>query len=130
MIDHRSPLPQWIADLRGGKMLDANDAALQFWGMTREQFLAANFDRFFHPEEMPRWEEYVQKDVWGESGPWKCTRGDGAVFYCTVRWHMMQYQGVYCAFVFPLYAGDSPAAMAPLELDQSARGRTAGTSMD
>jgi hypothetical protein len=126
MISWSSPIPQWIADLQGRKMLDANEPALQFWGMTREQFLTAECDKFFHPEEMPRWESYIQEGRWGESGPWKCTRGDGTIFYCTVRWHMMECQGIYAALVFPLRAGTSPDTMIELDFKPQETSRRAG----
>jgi len=96
-------------------MLEANEAALQFWRMTRQQFLESKFDQFFHPEEIPRWEQYIDNQTWGESGPWKCTRGDGSIFYCSTRWQMIDYQGTECAFVFPLRSGDSPTSMVELK---------------
>ena len=119
MFSKTSHVPQWIADLRGRKMLDANDAALKFWRMTREQFLSSRFDEFFHPEEMTRWENFISLNRWGESGPWKCTHGDRTIFYCTVRWQMIDYDGKPCAVVMAVRAGDSIATMADLNSDQS-----------
>lgn len=64
MINRASPKPQWIADLRTRKMLDANEAALKFWRMTRKQFLTIGVEQFFHGDEVPRWQNYVnQKDL-------------------------------------------------------------------
>ncbi|MFZ0707209.1 MAG: PAS domain-containing protein [Candidatus Korobacteraceae bacterium] len=114
MFNPTSPIPQWLADLQRRKMVDANEAALQFWGMTREQFLNNDFDKFFHPDEMPRWEVFIEADQWGESGPWKCTRGDGTMFYCTTRWQMIDHNGRPCAFVFAVRAGGSPETMVEL----------------
>lgn len=114
MFNRASSLPQWVADLDRRRMVDVNAAALQFWGMTREQFLTSDFDKFFHPEGMGRWETFTQEDRWGESGPWKCTRGDGSVFYCTVRWQMIDHNAAHCAFVFPVRAGGSPESMVKL----------------
>jgi len=118
MFSKTSHVPQWIADLRAGRMLEANDAALEFWRMTREQFLTSKFDEFIHPEEMPRWEKYIKMDRWGESGPWKCTRGDGTIFYCWTRWQMIDYEGTQCAIVFPVRAGDSVGTMAELKFKE------------
>ncbi len=115
MFSSKSPVPQWIADLRAGKMLDANPAALAFWRMTREQFLSARFDEMIHPEEMPRWEKYIAAGDWGEAGTWKCIRGDGSIFYCVPRWQMTDYRGKQCAIVFPIRAGDSPDHMFELK---------------
>ena len=125
MFSRVSPIPQWLADLQARKMLDANEAALKFWRMTREQFLSVKVDDFFHPDEITRWENFVADNTWGESGPWKCSRGDGTIFYCTVRWQMTDYQGAYCAFVFPLRAGDSPTTMEEFQPERS-RGSSSG----
>lgn len=114
MFSRTSSIPQWVADLERRKMLEANDAALAFWGMTREQFLGSEFEKFFHAEEMPRFEAFIAADRWGESGPWKCTRGDGSIFHCSVRWQMIDYNGSQRAFVFPVRAGDTPATMVEL----------------
>ncbi len=111
MFHRTSSIPQWVADLEIRKMVEVNDAALEFWRMTREEFLTCDFEKFFHPEEMPRWKSFIEEDRWGESGPWKCTRGDGTVFYCTTRWQMIDHQGKQCAFVFPVRAGDAPSTM-------------------
>ena len=112
MIVRSSPIPQWVADLRALRMLDANEAALSFWRMSREQFLTLDVTRFFHSDERSRWHEFISRDKWGESGPWKCVRGDSSVFYCTIRWQMIDYEGTPSAFVFPVRAGESPSAMA------------------
>lgn len=109
MFNPSSPVPQWIADLEARKMLDANAAALSFWRMTREQFLTIPVEQFFHSDELPRWKKYIKNNAWGESGPWKCVRGDGSVFYCTSRWQMVDHQGRHCAFVFPVRAGETEA---------------------
>ena len=116
MFNRNSPIPQWLADLRAGKMVDASEAALRFWRMTREQFLTSEFHQFIHPEEMARWRAYVAKEKWGETGPWKCLRGDGSVFYCTTRWQMIEHEGRLCAFVFAVRAGETPNAMVDVKV--------------
>ena len=119
MFRHASPIPQWVGDLRSRRMLDANAAALKFWRMTLDQFRNLPMQNFFQPEEVPRWEKLIQEMKWGESGPWRCTRGDGSVFYCSIRWQMIDYRGIYAAFVFPLRAGDTPASMVELDFNDS-----------
>ena len=119
MFSYASPIPQWVGDLRQRRMLDANQAALSFWRMTYEQFVSQPMEHFFQPEEVPRWETFIEEMKWGESGPWRCTRGDGSIFYCTIRWQMIEYRGVYAAFVFPLRFGDTPASMAEMSFTQS-----------
>lgn len=128
MFNRNSPVPQWVADLEHRKMLDANDAALEFWRMIRQEFLTKDVELFFHADELTRWETYIASGRWGESGPWKCTRGDGTVFYCSTRWQMIDYNGVHCAFVFPLRSGDSPTAMVELQYQETKTRSTTGSS--
>jgi PAS domain-containing protein len=123
MISHTSPIPQWVGDLRARRMLDANQAALTFWRMTLDQFLNLPMEEFFQPEEVPRWETFIEEMKWGESGPWRCTRGDGSIFYCTIRWQMIDYRGVYAAFVFPLRAGSTPDDMVDLHFTETSSNR-------
>lgn len=119
MFSHVSPIPQWVGDLGARRMLDANQAALRFWRMSLDQFLNLPMEEFFQPEEVPRWENFIEEMAWGESGPWRCTRGDRSIFYCSIRWQMIDYRGVYAAFVFPLRAGDTPTSMIELDFSSS-----------
>src|SRR5581483_8925148 len=99
MFRKASRVPQWIVDLDERRMLDANEAALEFWRLTHEEFLARPVQEFLHPSELARWKKYIATGKWGESGPWKCVRGDGSLFYCFARWQMVEYRGTYCGFV-------------------------------
>ncbi len=107
MFSKKSQVPQWIVDLHALAMLDANEAGLKLWRMPLEQFRSTPPVKFFHPDEIPKWKRYIESGVWGESGPWKCIRGDGSIFYCTVRYQLIEHEGREVAFVFALRAGDS-----------------------
>ena len=50
MFNPTSSIPQWLTDVEQRRMVDANEAALGFWAMTRKQFLTSDFDKFFHPQ--------------------------------------------------------------------------------
>jgi len=123
MFRHASHIPQWVGDLHTRRMLDANRAALDFWRMTRDQFVNQSMEQFFEPEAVPRGETFIGEMKWGESGSWRCTRGDGLVFYCSVRWQMIDHRGVYAAFVFPLRAGQTPTHNGKVELHRCEIGK-------
>ena len=119
MFSKTTHIPQWVVDLRARCMVDVNDAALNFWRMTREQFLTNSVETFFHPDEMPRWEAFIKANRWGETGPWRCRRGDQTEFYCTVRWQLIESEGNDRAIVFAVRAGDSVANIADLKYSAS-----------
>ena len=114
MFSHKSTVPQWIVDLKELVMLDSNEAGLKLWRMSIDQFRSTAPEDFFHPDGVPRWIQYLKTQAWGESGPWKCIRGDGTIFYCTVRYQLIDHKGKQVGFVFALRAGESLETIASL----------------
>ncbi len=56
---HALPVPVWAYDLQSLRILDANPAALAFFGHTREQFLALNLDAVWPSSERQRFTEII-----------------------------------------------------------------------
>ncbi|RWY53915.1 PAS domain S-box protein [Mucilaginibacter gilvus] len=48
-----SPLPAWVADINNFRFLDVNNAAVQHYGYTREEFLSMSLDVIRPVEEIP-----------------------------------------------------------------------------
>jgi PAS domain S-box-containing protein len=113
MISNRSPLPQWCSDAKSTLLVDANDAALRFWGYDRDQFIGMPATRLLCEEELPKQLEAANLDRWGETGPWKCRRADGTVLYMTVRWHRGNYRERYCDCVYLVAVGESIESLKP-----------------
>jgi PAS domain S-box-containing protein len=49
-----NPLPMWVVDLATRRFLAVNDAAVRFYGYTREEFAAMTSDEIRPPDDLPR----------------------------------------------------------------------------
>jgi hypothetical protein len=107
VISSSSSLPQWCSDAESTLLVDANDAALRMWGYDRDQFIGMPATRLLCEEELPKQMEVAKRNVWGETGPWKCRRNDETLFYLTVRWHRAMYRGHLCDCVYVVTVGES-----------------------
>lgn len=56
-----SPLPMWVYDLDTLKFLDVNNAAINSYGFTREEFLAKTIEEIRPIEEIPVLEKELEK---------------------------------------------------------------------
>jgi hypothetical protein len=107
-------VPQWASDAKTTLILGANEAALKLWRYPRDKFIGLPATNLLCAEEVPRAEKLKHINLWGETGPWKCTRGDGSVFFMRVRWQQIIYSGQLCDYVFCTEMGDSLETMQPL----------------
>lgn len=57
---HALPVPVWAYDLQTLRILDANPAALTFFGHTREEFLALHLDAVWPASESARFSEVIE----------------------------------------------------------------------
>jgi hypothetical protein len=106
-------VPQWLSDPKTNLLLDANDAALQFWRYSREQFIGLPATDLLSADEVPRSEYLKHRNLWGETGPWKCRRGDGSLCFVKVRWHQIMYNGHLSDFAFLTALGENLESLQP-----------------
>ena len=128
LIEYSSPIPMWYSDAETEQIVDANDAALQFWRYDRSQFIGMRATQLLEAEELPRQKKAAQRNLWGETGPWKCRRGDGSRLYATVRWQRITHMSRLCDFVFVATAGDSLTSLERLLGRQPASNRSGAHS--
>jgi len=69
MLFEHSPLPMWVVDMENLRFLGVNQAALEVYGYSREQFLAMSADEVRLPEEGESFGAFLRR----ESG--EVTRG-------------------------------------------------------
>jgi PAS domain S-box-containing protein len=58
---HFSPLPMWVYDKETLKFLDVNDAAIEHYGYSYEEFLAMDITKIRPEEEMPALQKSMRK---------------------------------------------------------------------
>jgi PAS domain-containing protein len=107
LVDYTSAVPMWCCDADTSRVFDANEAALRFWRYEREHFIGMPSTNLLCPEELARQAKLAKMNLWGETGPWKCRRGDGSILYVKVRWQRAMSGKRVCDFVFLSGVGES-----------------------
>lgn len=95
MIFEKNPLPMWICDLERFRFLDVNDAALQHYGYTREEFLRMTIEDIGPEEDMTRLRAAL-RDLRSDDrlfGIWRHRKKDGGVFDVEVMANEVFLQG-------------------------------------
>lgn len=89
------PHPMWVYDLDTKRFLAINDAAVQHYGYSREEFLSMTIDQISSREETERLKRCLDH---GErerlySGVWRHRKKDGSVLYAEVISHALKFEG-------------------------------------
>ncbi len=91
-----NPHPMWIYDLETLRFLAVNDAAIDCYGWSREEFLAMTVRDIRPAEELPRFLEAVAEAGRGglrRSGVWRHLRKDGSVMLVEISSHHLEFEG-------------------------------------
>lgn len=90
-----NPQPMWVYDLETLGVLAVNDAALDQYGYTREEFLAMNITDFRPAEDVPELLEVVRRERSGisHSGIWRHIKKSGELFCADIRSHQIDWAG-------------------------------------
>jgi PAS domain S-box-containing protein len=121
MIDHSSAVPMWCSESETGLIVDANDAALRFWGYARESFIGMPATRLLCDDELKRQRKLTRTAIRGVTGPWKCRRADGSIVIVTVRWERTTKRDKSHDMVTLHSAGDRAETLTRV-VDTSAKG--------
>lgn len=94
---HLSPQPMWVYDLETLRFLDVNQAAIQQYGYSRDEFLSMTIKDIRPKEDIPKLERLVDESKQHEShafqGEFRHLRKNGDLIYVDIRSNIMQYQG-------------------------------------
>ena len=95
---YKSPLPKWIYDQETLQFLEVNEAAVQSYGYSQEEFLRMTIEDIRPPEDRER----LRRDVAGiETRPetytndnknWRHVRKNGEVIFVEITAHPIQYE--------------------------------------
>src|SRR5689334_13947267 len=66
VLFERSPLPMWIFDAQSLRFIDVNDAAVERFGWTRQEFLKMTADALYPAEGVAAFQEYRKRITRGE----------------------------------------------------------------
>jgi two-component system cell cycle sensor histidine kinase/response regulator CckA len=81
LLFESNPQPMWVYDLETLRFLAVNEAAVQHYGYSREEFLAMTVKDIRPPGEVPALLELLARPASGleKAGTWKHRRKDGSV---------------------------------------------------
>lgn len=89
------PVPMWIYDLENLRFLDVNNAAIQKYGYSREEFLKMTIKDIRPEEDIPLLLENIKKprNEYQESGPWRHKLKNGEIIFVEITSHTINYNG-------------------------------------
>ncbi len=90
-----NPHPMWFFDPSTLAFLEVNEAAIQHYGYSREEFLSMTIKDIRPPEEVAMLLDDLAQDHGGvdNSGEWRHTKRDGSIIHVQIASHEIQYQG-------------------------------------
>lgn len=100
----KNPLPMWIYDVRTLQYIEANEAALELYGYSKNEFLAMNIFDVKAEEEKERLKNILLQAEDNEKsmyrlGEWKHLKKNGNVICVDVVVSKMNYQGIEAGLV-------------------------------
>jgi PAS domain S-box-containing protein len=96
LIFDGNPTPMWVFDQETLAFLEVNDAAVQHYGYSREEFLAMKLTDMHPPEDGPALIEYLQgasSRRMGLAGVWRHRKKDGTLLDVEMKWSPIQFRG-------------------------------------
>jgi PAS domain S-box-containing protein len=90
-----NPLPMWVYDLDTLCFLDVNEAAVQHYGYSREEFLSMTIAAIRPSEDVPRLLAGIEPDREGRrsAGVWRHCKKDGSIIDVEIVAHPVPFAG-------------------------------------
>ncbi len=100
LFEH-NPHPMWIYDLETLGFLAVNQAAINHYGYSEDEFLSMTLQDIRLPEDMPRLLGAIAKVSTGFSVPeiWRHCKKDGTHIFVDVSAHTLDYQNRKCELI-------------------------------
>jgi PAS domain S-box-containing protein len=96
-----NPLPMWVYDLETRRFLEVNDAAVDHYGYSRDEFLKLCLPDIRPPDDVSALEKNLAQarpDL-ENSGPWRHRLKSGRIIYVDITSHLMEWGGRRAALV-------------------------------
>jgi diguanylate cyclase (GGDEF)-like protein/PAS domain S-box-containing protein len=94
------PHPMWVHDPETLRILEVNDAAVDHYGYSREEFLRMSLPDLRPTEDVAAVQrEHSATNSSKLAGPWRHLRKDGSYIQVDMASHSIDFQGRKCSFV-------------------------------
>ena len=92
-----NPHPMWLYDIDTLQFLEVNDAAVYYYGYSREEFLSMSI-KDIRPEEdiqglMSHLQQTTEHDGFNEAGVWRHRKKNGEVMEVEIISHTLEFNG-------------------------------------
>ena len=92
-----NPHPMWLYDVDTLRFLEVNDAAVHYYGYSREEFLSMSI-RDIRPEEehrglMSHLNQTAEQDGFNEAGIWRHRKKSGEIMEVDIISHTLEFNG-------------------------------------
>jgi PAS domain S-box-containing protein len=100
LLFDRNPFPMWVYDRQSLAFIEVNEAAVQHYGYSRDEFLAMTLGDIRPSEEIPQLLAAVAEPADGPTrvGQWKHRRKDGSIIDVEIARTDVQLQGKSASF--------------------------------
>lgn len=90
-----NPHPMWVYDLKTLRFLAVNEAAVQSYGYSRDEFLSMTIADIRPPEDVPRLLQNVTSVTAGldKAGVWRHRKKDGTIIDVEITSHTLEFAG-------------------------------------
>jgi len=101
MFFENNPLPMWVYDLGTLSFLDVNEAAVEHYGYSRNEFLKLRITDIRPSEDARSVEKHAKakRPRLQHSGEWRHCKKDGSIIYVEITSHKLTYEGRKAALV-------------------------------
>ncbi|MFB2919036.1 PAS domain S-box protein [Aerosakkonema funiforme] len=97
-----NPHPMWVYDFETLRFLDVNDAAIQHYGYSRDEFLAMTIRDIHHAEDISRLLEETRSQQNSDINPrslWRNRKKDGTIMYVEIAAHELIFFGRHAQLI-------------------------------
>jgi len=96
-----NPCPMWLCDQKTLQFLAVNDAAVNHYGYSREEFLTMTVKDIRPEEDVANLVEHISitQTAESEAGTWRHRKKDGTVIRVNVSWHKVEFRDHEAYFV-------------------------------
>jgi len=90
-----NPLPMWVYDRETLAFLAVNDAAVDHYGYSREEFLAMTIADIRPTSDVPALLDRANRRTSGfeHAGVWQHRKRDGSIISVEITWHQIEFSG-------------------------------------
>ncbi len=101
LLFEANPLPMFVYDRETLRFLEVNDAAVTFYGYSRDEFLALRITDIRPAEDVPRLEKHLaeKSPIFRQAGTWRHKLKDGQVVDVEVSSHHLEWNGRPAALI-------------------------------